>query len=276
MKIEIFSEQIFFTTIRISSIFPLGPTSATGCFYQFEHEGMTKLFLVTNKHVFEDENMGGSAKEIILHFIRSDGTGEPELGAPISIQIDIPWHCHPDPNVDLAIVPLGELISNLSIEGNPVFYKSIPKDIVYEVGNTSELQGFEEVVFVGYPLGLIDSVNHLPVVRRGITASLTNVDFNGLPQFLIDAGVYQGSSGSPVFISNQGFIPDRAGNVTLGSRLLFMGIVSKTYERNNKATRQNGESAEELFVKEVIGLGIVVKARCMVEAIEDFISKHQE
>ena len=60
----------------------------------------------------------------------------------------------------------------------------------------------EEILFVGYPSGISDQFHNLPVARRGITATPASVDYEGRPVFLIDASVYPGSSGSPVFIYN--------------------------------------------------------------------------
>jgi hypothetical protein len=74
------------------------------------------------------------------------------------------------------------------------------------------------VTFIGYPNGIWDSKNLLPVVMRGTTASPIEVDFEGTPRFLIDASVFGGSSGSPVFILNQGTYSMKDGGVAVGSR----------------------------------------------------------
>jgi hypothetical protein len=42
---------------------------------------------------------------------------------------------------------------------------------------------------------------------------------------LIDAAIYPGSSGSPVFIYNQGTWLNRTNAVSLGTRLLLVGVV---------------------------------------------------
>lgn len=52
---------------------------------------------------------------------------------------------------------------------------------------------------IGYPNGLSDQHNNLPIVRRGITATPPSLDFNGQRQFVVDCGCYPGSSGSPIF-----------------------------------------------------------------------------
>lgn len=67
-----------------------------------------------------------------------------------------------------------------------------------------QMDAIEPITFIGYPNGIWDSTNLLPVARRGTTASPIEVDFEGSPRFLIDASVFGGSSGSPVFILNQG------------------------------------------------------------------------
>lgn len=59
----------------------------------------------------------------------------------------------------------------------------------------------ESVEFIGYPEGLYDSVNCLPIARRGMMATLGYIDYEGKPEFLIDATVLTGSSGSPVFMA---------------------------------------------------------------------------
>jgi len=56
---------------------------------------------------------------------------------------------------------------------------------------------------VGYPIGLWDNVHNFPILRRGTTASLPTVEFQGKPHGLIDMAVFPGSSGSPVLVVEQ-------------------------------------------------------------------------
>jgi hypothetical protein len=118
-----------------------------------------------------------------------------------------------------------------------------------------QLAAVEEVVFIGYPSGLRDERNSTPLIRRGITASPVWNDFGGDPVFLIDAGVYPGSSGSPVFILNQGAYATKDG-LDVGSRLMFLGMVSQTMMRN-----EGGTSA-------YLGLGRVIKSIAIKAAVD--------
>ena len=47
--------------------------------------------------------------------------------------------------------------------------------------------GLEAIVMVGYPNGLWDKTNNLPIFRKGVLASDYKYDWNGKKEFLIDA-----------------------------------------------------------------------------------------
>ena len=51
------------------------------------------------------------------------------------------------------------------------------------------------------------------------------MDFENKAQFLIDAAIYGGSSGSPVFVYNQGTYSKPDGSVYPGTRLKLIGII---------------------------------------------------
>lgn len=133
----------------------------------------------------------------------------------------------------------------------------------------------EDVLFVGYPNGIFDQKNHLPIMRKGITASPLEVDFNGGKKFIIDAQVFPGSSGSPVFVKEQNI---KNGNLTLGSeRYFFVGVISRVFHRNQvgnftQSVAPTGTQKNEFLVQQMIGLGICEKSRQIIELI-DFLNK---
>ncbi len=89
-----------------------------------------------------------------------------------------------------------------------------------------EFGAIENVVVVGYPIGLWDSTNNLPIVRSGITATHPAVDFLGRQEFLVDAACFVGSSGSPVFLYNPHGWLSRSGVRHLDqSQVRLLGIV---------------------------------------------------
>lgn len=138
-----------------------------------------------------------------------------------------------------------------------------------------ELDAIETVTFIGYPNGIWDSKNLVSVARRGTTASLLEVDFEDTPPFLIDASVFGGFSGSPVFILNQGSFPTKDVGLFAGSRLMFIGVVAAVFLRKqwNEIVSVPIPTASKPMVQneEMIDLGVVLKARAVIETIEAFL-----
>jgi len=140
----------------------------------------------------------------------------------------------------------------------------------------AELDALEEVIFIGYPNGIWDRKNFLPIMRRGITATPVTVDFQGKKQFLIDASVFPGSSGSPVFILNVGMYTNKFGVTKVTSRLLFLGVVASVFFQQDineiRILSQLTLGVPVAISRQMIDLGIVYKASTIIEAIEDFLS----
>jgi len=55
-----------------------------------------------------------------------------------------------------------------------------------------ELSAIEDIIMIGYPDGIWDSINNQPIIRRGITATQPKNNFNGKQEFLIDAACFPG------------------------------------------------------------------------------------
>ncbi len=105
-------------------------------------------------------------------------------------------------------------------------------------------------------------------MRRGITATSIKKNYNGKKEFLIDAGVFPGSSGSPIFICNQGTFNTPNGEM-MGSRLYFIGIVYMLYTHlaNGKIIPREIPIKTELVTESYIpnNLGIVIKSIMMYD-----------
>ena len=101
---------------------------------------------------------------------------------------------------------------------------SIAEDLIAGESDLEDLYSGEDIVMIGYPNGIWDAVNNLPIMRRGITATAPAIDFDGDPVFMIDCASFHGSSGSPVFLYNP--TSYRAGdNIQMGTRLKLIGIL---------------------------------------------------
>lgn len=256
MRLERFEEQILFSTVRITtpSADGVGASVGTGFLYGAPagDTGKRVILLVSSRHVF-----GDPGQPITVNFHRKDAEGSgPSLGQIVRLHQDEfsgMYVGHPRPEVDLACL-------NVSVIGEPanqVFYKTISPDIVCDFSDKDLMPG-GEVWFVGYPENRFDVVNNLPIVRRGYIASAPKVDFNGLPQFVIDAQVFPGSSGSPVF-------------GRIGNRYQFLGVVTQVMIREEKL--QAVPTSQAAGLHQVLGLGIVLKARLLTELVDEVMRR---
>ncbi len=219
------SEKLLHSTVRIECLDANGDFSCgTGFFFNFAASGNGILpAIVTNKHVIAGQIRG------FFHLTLATADGEPDYGKHERIELGdfaSAWIEHPDPNVDLAMCLIGGVFNQLDQIGKRPYYAGIPQDLIPTTAQLNDLNGVEEITMVGYPNGLWDTKNNLPIIRRGITATPAFRDYCGRDEFLIDAACFPGSSGSPVFILNQGLTHDKRGNTHLGmSRLMFIGIL---------------------------------------------------
>ena len=275
MQVNSIAEQLFFTTIRIDTVAANGDHgSGTGFFFVHKVGGQEYPFIVTNKHVVN------GMREGTLSFLKGKD-GLPTLGDGFSLQIGPQdwlklWFGHPEPDIDIAICGLLPLVQFVKQNhGVDLFFRSIGTENIPTKKQLSELDAVESVTFIGYPNGIWDSKNLLPVARRGTTASPIDVDFENTPRFLIDASVFGGSSGSPVFILNQGSWAEKSGTLVAGSRLFFIGVIAAVFFRTqfNQIVAVPIPTQTQPMAKqqEMIDLGIVFKSRTVVETIDAFL-----
>ena len=276
MEVTSIAEQLLYTTVRIDTRYAGGATGSGTGFVFIRSVGDDQVpVVVTNKHVVEG-CAGGS-----ITFTLRDGE-LPNIGQGYRLEIDgfsDVWTGHPDPAVDVAVMPLAPVEVVLNDRGIRVFYRAIASEIVPSEEQIEKLDAFEQLLFIGYPNGIWDKKNLLPVMRTGTTATPLAVDFEGQPLFLMDASVFPGSSGSPVFLYNPGMYFSKDGSTNLATRLMFVGIVASVYFRDdvNDVVTIPVPTANDRSItvsREMIDLGQVFKARTIVETIDSLIASH--
>src|SRR5690606_32118899 len=100
----------------------------------------------------------------------------------------------------------------------------LDKSLIMSDEELDQLTALEDIIMIGYPNGIWDSVNNLPIMRRGITATHPKMDFNGKPEFMIDAACFPGSSGSPIILLNEGSYRTQD-SIVMGSRVKLLGVL---------------------------------------------------
>jgi len=271
---ETLLEQLFYVTVRLEAQLHGGGTSiGTGFIYKVPvGPDQEVMFIVTNKHVVAD------AEALTVYFIKQNQDGGPALGSSHRVTISpfstASFYGHPDDGVDVAVMFLAPMVNVSSDQGIELFFRSIGSNSVPTLAQLDELDAIEDVRFVGYPDGIYDTQNFLPVVRKGTTASYLQHDYEGKPTFLIDASVFPGSSGSPVFIADNGSFTTKDG-LFLGSRVWLLGIVAAV-----RQTERTGHlviaptSTVAPVVSEMLDLGIVYKARTIDECVDVLLARN--
>ena len=274
MKIDTFSKQILFSTVRVIAQDGESVGTAFLVSKQVTPESQ-QIFLVTNKHVIakadESGKITGSFSKGQISFIKQKD-GEPILGDSFAVNFDPNFTetflQHPDETVDLAICNISNIYNKITQElEQSIYIKAIPIALI-PTADTS-FDAIEDVLFVGYPNGIRDEKNHIPLIRRGMTATPFEIDYNGQKKFLIDAQVFPGSSGSPLFIRENNL---KGGNLTLGEKYHFVGVISKVFFRNEKGQIIEAvaptNTATTALTKQMIGLGLCEKSSQINEMIE--------
>lgn len=249
-----FEHQIAYIAVRITSLSSDKSHTSVGTGFLFASplNGTDRnlVLLISNKHVFIDLN--GS---ITLSFNRKLPDGNPDYGNIITFEINNisnVYYPHENEDVDLACI-------NVSAIALPIAYFKFLNNEFLRPVNYEQVAPGTEVLFVGYPANRYDVVNNLPLIRKGSIASVPEVDFNGRGQIVIDAQVFQGSSGSPVFVAD-------------GVNYTLLGVVSETMIRHSQLQTLPA-NLPSFGVEQILGLGIVVKQRHIQELIDSTVRK---
>jgi len=268
--------QLLYSTLRIEAQLPNGISVGTGFIVLYEREDEKYLFIVTNKHVINGAFFGK------FFFTESDDNGNPLIGQRFDVNIadfDKIWFFHPG-GMDIAIFPLIPVLQQIENENHKVYFRSIPLSLIPTEKEEESLTALEETIFIGYPNAIYDTKNLLPIIRKGTTATPVFIDYEGKPLFLIDASVFKGSSGSPVFIYNYGSYSTSERNVMIGYRVHFIGVVSEVLINANMGKIEFLEipttQIPAVKMEQFLNLGVVIKARVIVETIEEFLRTKEE
>jgi len=290
MKVQTITEQLLYSTVRIETDTGVG----TGFLLQAQlNWGGSFIFLITNKHVIRNAKkikfFFTKAEEIISiekenkkikFFSKKEREPKKEIAPKIGEKQEClldgeEWFNHPDENIDLTLINLSRILNKFYKEGNKIFIKTIPLEIIPLKEDIKEFDALENIIFIGYPSGIYDSKNLFPIIRRGITATPIYSNYEGKSLFLIDASVFPGSSGSPVFVYDKGSFKTRDGTTHIGDRIYFVGVISETLVRNDAGKLEFIDAPTKLTPiirkSEMIDLGIVIKSEKVKELLDLYL-----
>ena len=262
------SEQLTYSTVLISCNYADG-TSGCGtgfiidlCYYK--DTSMHIPVIITNNHVIEN------SVETSFEFCLKDDEGNPLDNQTFRVIYNgNAWIHHPDNDVDLTCLPFAQVLNETQQRNIKVFYIPLRTDLIAKQEQINQLSAMEEVIMLGYPIGLMDQFNHKPIIRKGITATHIKKDYQGKKEFLVDMACFPGSSGSPIFILNEGAYMQN-NSLYAGSRLMLVGILygGPQYSAQGELMLMDLPNTHQIVSKTQIptNLGIAIKA----ERILDF------
>jgi S1-C subfamily serine protease len=225
-----------------------------------------RIVLVTNRHVVED---------LETLWVRVDAKAP---NPPEEYQVPLNnadgsqrWYGHPNPEIDVAIVPINfqEFMDReLSVR---FFGSEINALRVPEMSKAGLSEG-DSVYVLGFPMGLVGTQQNFVVSRHGTIARIRDLIAGDTNYFLIDAGVFPGNSGGPVISKPE--VVSIAGTTPVGMAYVI-GIVTGylTYEET-AISEQTGDV--RVIFQENSGLVEVHPIDHVEELIRVFVSRHPD
>jgi S1-C subfamily serine protease len=195
----------------------------------------THAWLLTAKHMFFNPNEGYVPTQVSMRLPKDSTLPDTDFGVVIPLIVNgvAQWKTTQESS-DLAVVALPDLSK----------YKDIHAVGLQDFGITDDVYQGAGVVVLGYPGILGETYQTTPILRGGLVAWV-DPDKSALKPFLIDANIFSGNSGGPVFHSRSGV--DRFGNLNVGGGYSFIGIVSEdAYEYSDVFISDKATYAKQL------------------------------
>lgn len=151
-----------------------------------------QMYLVTNRHVLENE------QAIVLRFSSEDASLAPAIDLSLVDALGQPKYLmHPDPSVDVAVLPIDVAI--LRLPGTKFsFFQSDQHVLDLAGARTAGVSEGDGMFVLGFPLGQVGGDRNYVIVRDATLARVRDALTGATKEFLIDASIYPGNSGGPV------------------------------------------------------------------------------
>lgn len=206
------------------------PTSTgTGFFYKVTHPAsrLAKILIITNKHVVKGAD--------VVHFVLSSAEMVNDLNEQqqptnrvdhrITLSLNNNLYPHPDPDIDLCGIDITVPTSQILNSGQQLRSMFLDSTWLPSTEDKISFRDVEQVLVIGYPRGLWDEHNNMPIARLGTTATHPMSHYQGKKNFLVDVAAFLGSSGSPVFTYEAPMFRQPNGAYTPGTKVNFIGVV---------------------------------------------------
>jgi len=268
VRIPPLAPRLMNSTFRIEGTNAEGKTATGTCFILTRpmryNTNAGWNVLVTATHVLSD--MAGDEARLFLRLAQSNGTYS-KLETKIRIRDGGKplWYRHPEVDVAAMILPLPqEFIGQ---------HDWLPESLLAgdDRFREREITAGDELMCLGYPLGLESNPAGFPILRSGRIASFPVTPSTVAKSFLFDIPVYGGNSGGPVFFDfRKRQIPgDESSNWV--DAVGIAGVISQDVSQVLKVEGY----FETITRRDPLGLAVVIPAEFIKQAVDQLI-KQQE
>ncbi|GGY13236.1 hypothetical protein GCM10011289_15620 [Paludibacterium paludis] len=213
-------DRLRHTTVRLECRKTSGEcVTGTAFFFTYRWEdGQVAPMVVTCSHVIRDACQGAFV------LTRADEQGDPLTGWCERVVFDrFASFWRPHACFDISIMPFAPILQYAAGHGLRFYTPAFEENNLPTPPILAALTGLESVLMPGYPDGIWDEMNNLPVLRRGFAATSPNRNYAGRPDFLIDCACFPGASGSPVVMVGEPAGAGPEGVTLLG--VLYAGML---------------------------------------------------
>jgi hypothetical protein len=249
----------------------------TGFFYKAVHpeKGLAKILILTNKHVVRGADVIRFVLSSAVSVGNLDEQHQPKGRKDHMFVLPLAnnTYPHPDPAIDLVgidiTIPYGQVLQ----AGEQLRSMCIDSSWLPEAEHKPIMRDVEQLLVIGYPMGLWDSHNNMPVARLGTTATHPLALYQGKRDFLVDVAAFQGSSGSPVFTYEAPMYRGVDGSYTPGTKVQFVGIVWGVVEWSVEGELKVVEIPSAMKYIPVVNSSLNLALALHAEAVRDLDSQ---
>jgi Trypsin-like peptidase domain len=233
-------------------------STGTGFFFNFKIDSLYFVFIVTNKHVVS------GYERVSLEFKKASSSGKPEYGQNENVtllNLQERTIYPADSLTDLAVFLIGDVINQYKNVNRPLMVVPFEESLIPSDSVFSTIGSLEDVFMIGYPHGLLDPYNNLPIARKGITSTPLYLKYDNKDEFLVDIANFNGSSGSPIVLYNP--ITLNNNGIFLGARLLLVGINHEAFFYNyiGQVVKEDPASYSGDRIKTLFPINIAIAIR---------------
>lgn len=217
------------------------------------------VYLVSNRHVLHGHD------SLWLRFNPTGNEPAKEYELVLTAPDGLLWFPHPDEDVDVGVAP----INAKALRDDGIQFSYFTSDVSVAPRNVLSERGVAEgdgVFVLGFPMGLVGGARNAVIARGGCVARIQDALTGASKDFLIDAPIFPGNSGSPVVLRPE--ISSITGTNAQDNAVL-LGVVKSYIPYHDVAISQQTQRPRVVF-EENSGLASVE----LVDAIQTCVRSH--